>query len=308
MRIAIAAASSTVLLAIAACGGPSMMPGATQGTADVTAITAYEGLTTHVQSAADSYGAAMGAPGMTLAGCSAVHDAYDAQVRPWLSQMMQASGTMDAYMDAHGGGAYADMGCVANAMLSELDAHRAAACTFATLSDDQAEVTRHVGVMGTYGSHLTARCGTMMGGASGHGYMWGPIATGCGSTGSTDPVAPGQRIFGSGIGASGQAIARTGGSGMMSSGGCASCHGLDGHGRTTMMFTSPNVTYANLADPSGMLDPDGSRGPTYTDELIRRAVVEGAGADGQALSTVMPRWQLGDQDWADLLAYLKTLP
>jgi mono/diheme cytochrome c family protein len=159
-------------------------------------------------------------------------------------------------------------------------------------------------------AHVSDRCGTMMGGVSGQGTAWGPRAAGCGTTsgGSTDPVALGEHVFDSGIGANGQPIARTGGTGMMASSGCAACHGLDGHGRTTMMFKSPNVTYANLTDPSGMLDPDGSRGPTYTDALIRRAVVEGVGADGQALSPAMPRWQLGDQDWADLLAYLETLP
>jgi hypothetical protein len=74
-----------------------------------------------------------------------------------------------------------------------------------------------------------------------------------------------------------------------------------------MMFTTPNITYSNLTDPAGMLDPDGSRGSTYTDDLIRRAVVQGTDADGAALSTTMPHWQLGDQDWNDLLLFLKTL-
>jgi cytochrome c len=61
---------------------------------------------------------------------------------------------------------------------------------------------------------------------------------------------------------------------MMRSG-CAGCHGADGHGLRTMMSTTPDITYPNLTDPSGMREPDGSRGPTFTDELIRRAVVEG---------------------------------
>jgi hypothetical protein len=74
------------------------------------------------------------------------------------------------------------------------------------------------------------------------------------------------------------------------------------------MFTSPDVTYANLTDPAGMLDPDGSRGTTYTDDLIRRAVTQGLDADGAALSPAMPRWQLTDADWADLLLYLESLP
>jgi hypothetical protein len=74
-----------------------------------------------------------------------------------------------------------------------------------------------------------------------------------------------------------------------------------------MMLTTPNITYPNLTDPSGMHEPDGSRGPTYTDELIRRAVVEGIEADGGTLDTGMPRWQMRDQDWDGLLLFLKTL-
>ncbi len=90
--------------------------------------------------------------------------------------------------------------------------------------------------------------------------------------------------------------------------GCASCHGVDGHGLTMMMFTTPNITYANLTNPAGMLNPDGSRGTPYTDDLIRRAVTQGIDADGAALSTIMPHWQLGDEDWNDLLQFLKILP
>jgi cytochrome c oxidase subunit 2 len=123
---------------------------------------------------------------------------------------------------------------------------------------------------------------------------------------SGDPVGLGERIFVWGIGTDGQPIVRSGGFGMMMSG-CASCHGSDGHGLRTMMFTTPDVTYPNLAYPSGMREPDGSRGPTYTDDLIRRAVVEGIGTDGETLYTVMPRWQLSDQDWDDLLLFLKAL-
>jgi hypothetical protein len=226
---------------------------------------------------------------------------------------------MDAAMAARGGAAYADMSCVASAMMAELDAHRAVACTFATVGEDQAEAARHAGVMTSYASHLAERCGAMIGGSMmggpmmGGGHAWAPNAPGCGASGGTgtpptDPVSLGKRIFEAGVGTNGQPLPRTGGVGMMGTAGCASCHGLDGHGRTTMMFSSPNVTYANLTDPAGMREPDGSRGPTYTDALVRRAVATGVDADGQPLSTAMPRWQLGDADWADLLAYLETLP
>lgn len=296
---------SAGLLAVIACGGSSTSPGSD----DKAQIATYQDLSGRVQSAALSYGATMSAPTVTVAGCSAAHDVYDAQVRPWVSQMVQMSGAMDGFIGAHDGAAFADMSCVANAMLADLDAHRRVACTFARLSDDQAEAARHAGVMTSYSAHVYDRCGQMMGGIGGHGYMWGPNAAGCGgSSGGSpgDPVAIGERIFDWGIGANGQPISRTGGFGMMMSG-CAGCHGSDAHGRRTMMFTTPNVTYPNLTDPSGMREPDGSRGPTYTDDLIRRAVVQGIGADGAPLDTGMPRWQLSDLDWDDLLLFLKTL-
>lgn len=75
-----------------------------------------------------------------------------------------------------------------------------------------------------------------------------------------------------------------------------------------MMFSAPNITYRNLTDPKGMIEPDGSRGPTYTDAEIQRAVEQGIGPDGDQLDTTMPRWQLTDQEFNALLAYLKTLP
>jgi cytochrome c2 len=176
-------------------------------------------------------------------------------------------------------------------------------------------------------------CGGMMSACNGYGYpttppasSTSPATTTPSSTSTTppttptatppattspptagDPVALGQRIFMSGVGVDGQPLSRTGGSGMMMVSGCASCHGVDGHGLRTMMFTTPNITYANLTDPAGMLDPDGSRGPTYTDDLIRRAVTQGFDAAGDPLSTAMPHWQLADQDWNDLLQFLKTL-
>jgi hypothetical protein len=96
------------------------------------------------------------------------------------------------------------------------------------------------------------------------------------------------------------------GGGMMGAG-CAACHGAAGHGRTTPTFTSPNITYGNLTDPQGMLMPDGSRGPTYTDAGIETAVTRGLDPEGSPLESPMPRWQLTGAEWADLLAYLKTL-
>jgi len=131
---------------------------------------------------------------------------------------------------------------------------------------------------------------------------------------SQTSAAAGEVIYRTGT-FNGQPIPRTGGlaGGMMGGGGmmgttsCASCHGLNGQGQATATFTAPNITYSNLTDSKGMLAPDGSRGPTYTDATLRRAVTTGIDPTGDHLASPMPQWQLTDQEWADLLAYLKTL-
>jgi len=53
--------------------------------------------------------------------------------------------------------------------------------------------------------------------------------------------------------------------------------------------------------------PDSSRGTVYTDAAIRTAVTTGVDPSEAHLEAPMPQWQLSDQQWADLLAYLKTL-
>jgi cytochrome c oxidase subunit 2 len=121
-----------------------------------------------------------------------------------------------------------------------------------------------------------------------------------------DAIARGAWIFRTGTDVDGRPIPYAGG--MMMRLACADCHGIDGRGLRTPMFISPDITYRNLTDPAGMLEPDGARGPRYTDELIRRAVTQGIDAEGKPLAWPMPRWRLTEQQWQDLLAYLKTLP
>ncbi len=130
------------------------------------------------------------------------------------------------------------------------------------------------------------------------------------------PAARGQWIFQTGTDPSGQPIPYSGGMGTLAphasagvmQASCASCHGVDGRGLRTPMFVSPDITYRNLTDPAGFTEPDGTRGPTYTDDQIRRAITQGMDPEGKALAWPMPRWQLTDGEWNDLLAYLKTLP
>ena len=147
---------------------------------------------------------------------------------------------------------------------------------------------------------LFAVAGVLVVGASRHG----------GSVASRGAV-----IFQTGRDASGALIPRSGsatnGGGMMGGGmmggGCATCHGSDGRGRSTPMFNAPDITYRNLNAPRGMLQPDGTRGPTYSDATLRTAVTQGIDPEGSQLEWPMPQWHLSGPQWGDLLAYLKTL-
>ena len=56
-------------------------------------------------------------------------------------------------------------------------------------------------------------------------------------------------------------------------------------------------------DSGGTPQPDG-----YTLSDFRGVVVEGHDTSGKQLDQNMPRWQMNDNDLADLLAFLKTLP
>ena len=129
------------------------------------------------------------------------------------------------------------------------------------------------------------------------------LPRGEGSAGGS--IARGAWIFRTGADVNGHPIPYAGG--MMMPMSCAGCHGPDGHGIDTPMFESPNITYRNLTDPAGMREPDGTRGPRYTDALNRRAVTQGIAATGKPLDWPMPRWHLSSRAWEDLLAYLKTL-
>lgn len=74
------------------------------------------------------------------------------------------------------------------------------------------------------------------------------------------------------------------------------CHGLAGQGGQMMGRTVPCNTFRCLSAAG------------YSEDLIQRAVMQGIGADGRQLDLMMPRWQISDGDFADLSAYLKSLP
>jgi cytochrome c oxidase subunit II len=93
---------------------------------------------------------------------------------------------------------------------------------------------------------------------------------------------------------------------------CAACHGPDAHGGQHVMhmqtMDAPPVYAAALtnmlAEESGGTQQPGG----YILDDFRKSVVDGKHPDGDALDNDMPRWQMTDQDLADLFAFLKTIP
>ena len=163
----------SLALALAACGGSTSGP-------DTAEIQAFNAAAQGVSVAAATYGtqaAAMTTPGS----CTAAQNAYDAQVRPMVGQMQGMGSSMDGMMDSMGHMDADDMGCSANAMMAELDRHRAVACTSTTdMSPNQAEAQHHVASMTQWAGHaegrshdLASMTGMGMGGMMGSGTTTG---------------------------------------------------------------------------------------------------------------------------------------
>jgi hypothetical protein len=73
---------------------------------------------------------------------------------------------------------------------------------------------------------------------------------------------------------------------------------------------APDIRYKALSSETGEHAGEGEGGEhgEYTLEDFRKAVVDGEHPDGQPLDRDMPRWQMSDQDLADLFEFLKSLP
>ena len=132
----------------------------------------------------------------------------------------------------------------------------------------------------------------------------------------------GERIYFTATSEKGTNITYTGGpsSGMMMGGGyltCASCHGPDTRGGVHAMMgmqtmNAPDIRWVvltgELEGEHGGESEVGHGGGEYNLETFRLAVVKGQYPDGTSLSANMPRWNVRDEDLADLAEYLKTLP
>ena len=97
---------------------------------------------------------------------------------------------------------------------------------------------------------------------------------------------------------------------------CVNCHQHSGLGLAEGSLLIPPVTGDYLFHPKAQQTSapalpfvegvHGNREP-YTDETLVRAIREGLDSEGRPLSYLMPRYALGDEDAAALIAYLKAL-
>jgi mono/diheme cytochrome c family protein len=153
------------------------------------------------------------------------------------------------------------------------------------------------GMMGSYGP------GAMMGPEPGPVY------------GKRTFASNGERIYYTGTSTKTGPIPRTGGPMWVyhAGVGCVACHGVQGRGGVPVMMGTAvpeDIRYPTLtaAEPhkegEKKEEPDH---PPFTDATIKRAITQGVDPANKPLDWTMPRWQLTDEDWTDLLAYLKTL-
>jgi cytochrome c oxidase subunit 2 len=129
----------------------------------------------------------------------------------------------------------------------------------------------------------------------------------------------GERIYFTAMNEQGESIEYTGGpnfGGMMMGSylTCAACHGPEARGGTHYMhmwvMEAPDIRYKALNSEAGEHAEEEESGEhgEYTLEDFHMAVVEGEHPDGQPLDSEMPRWQISDEDLADLFEFLKSLP
>jgi hypothetical protein len=137
----------------------------------------------------------------------------------------------------------------------------------------------------------------------------------------------GEQIYMSATNEEGEIIGYSGGpgtSGMMMGAylTCASCHGADGRGGVHTMhmqvMDAPDIRYSALASEAEEHNGGEEAHPPEEDDHaaahaeyeladFRRAVIEGQHPDGKPLDRNMPRWEMSDQDLADLFEFIKSL-
>jgi ABC-type branched-subunit amino acid transport system substrate-binding protein len=88
---------------------------------------------------------------------------------------------------------------------------------------------------------------------------------------------------------------------------CASCHGLDGRGKSEGGINPSNLTWELLTKPYGLKHADGRQHPPYTERALELAITRGLDPAGNKLLNVMPRYVMSPEDMSDLVSYLQLL-
>lgn len=175
-----------VALLLAACGSSSGP--------DTAVIQSFNTASQIVSGAVTAYG--VQAAAMTsLASCGDAQGNYDAQARPMVAEMQGMGPMMDSMMGSMGHMDEGDMTCSANAMLAELNRHRAVACASTTdMAPNQAEARQHVASMSRWADHamnrsrdLGSMAGMGMGGMMGSGTTTGRCVHGTDGTYTLQP-------------------------------------------------------------------------------------------------------------------------
>ena len=88
---------------------------------------------------------------------------------------------------------------------------------------------------------------------------------------------------------------------------CVNCHGFDGLGLDEVGVTATNITWEDLTRPYSIKRSKGRVHPPYNEETLARAIREGIDPAGNTLEYSMPRYEIGDEDLADLIEFLKKI-
>lgn len=143
----------------------------------------------------------------------------------------------------------------------------------------------------------------MMDGMMGRGGMMGDMMMNMEEIDKkTEFSCDGERIFFRGMNLRGEFVKNSHG---MQGVGCAMCHGAGAQGMRMMMMDVPPLKWDYLTDPKGHTHANGRTHPPFTESSFKSCVLAGVDPAGNQLSTMMPRWQMSDEDLDSLIDYLK---
>ena len=127
----------------------------------------------------------------------------------------------------------------------------------------------------------------------------------------TDEESRGQQIYRRGVSPSGKEIKAMIGDSAdalpASTLACVNCHGRDGAGKPEGGVVPSNLTWDALTRPYEVTAAGGRKHPPYTEKLLKRAITLGIDSGGNRLHPAMPRYQMSQEDAADLIAYIKKI-